>query len=319
MLIFAAALIGFLIVLTAIVATEYFDNTLKNPGQTSKIIGLKTIGVFPKVYLKTGSLNFLFVTNRLLEMAIQQIELLTANKVDFKEPRTLLFFSSLSDEGKTISAGNIAWKLKMQGKKVLYMNFSRESLFHAETSQIGYPADFQPESNVDFAQSKSSSQWLRRIMGYSDNRVNLDSPFLQKTENYLDASEYQQYNINADYYSIVSVKQLVEKHTSLPGLQPEYIVIEIPPILYYSFPPQLIASFDQSILVCRANRTWSVADQGALDTLRKITSHEPVIFIDGVELQVIESALGDLPKKRSRIRRIVKRFIRFQFFTRNQI
>ena len=319
MLIFAAALIGFLIVLSAIVATEYFDSTLKNPGQASKIIGLKTIGVFPKVYLKTGSLNFLFVTNRLLELAIQQIDLLTSNKADLKQPRTLMFFSSLSDEGKTISAGNISWKLKMQGKKVLYLNFSRESLLQVETSQIGYPADLHPETNLDLKQSKSSSQVLRRIMGYSDNRVDISSPFLQETKNYLDTTEYVQYNIDAGYYSTESVKQLVEKYCLSSGSDPDYIIIEIPPILYYSFPPQLIATVDQAILVCRANRTWSDADKGALEILMKITQHEPVVFIDGVELQVIESVLGDLPKKRSRIRRIVKKFIRFQFFTRNHI
>ncbi|MDO9255313.1 MAG: hypothetical protein Q7U54_07365 [Bacteroidales bacterium] len=319
MLVFAAALIGFLIVLSTIVATEYFDETLKNPVIATKIIGLKTFGVFPKVYLKTGSLNFLFVSNRLLEIAIQQIDLITANKTDLNEPRTLVFFSSLSNEGKTISAGNIAWKLKMQGKKVLSLNYSRESLSHAETSQIGYPADYKHESTVNFAHSGTSSQFFRRLLGYSDNRINLSSPFLQKTENFLNTAECIKYNINAEYYSTGSIDQLVEKHTVSSGYKPDYIIVEIPPILYYSVPPQLIASADLTILVCRANRIWSSADQGALDMLRKITSHEPVIFINGVELLVIESVLGDLPKKRSRARRIFKKIVRFQFFTRNQL
>jgi hypothetical protein len=64
---------------------------------------------------------------------------------------------------------------------------------------------------------------------------------------------------------------------------------------------------------------WSAADQGALDTLKKSATHEPVAIIDGVELLVTESVLGDLPKKRSRIRKIFKKIVRFQFLTRNQI
>ncbi|MEI6048270.1 MAG: hypothetical protein WCS03_05180 [Bacteroidota bacterium] len=319
MLVIVAALIGFLIVFSTIIATEYFDDTLKNAERASKIIGLKTLGVFPKVYLKTGSLNFLFVTNRLLEMAIQQIDLLITNKADLNEPRKLLFLSSLSNEGKTISAGNIAWKLKMQGKKVLFLNFSHESLSQTETSQIGYPDDFQPEANVDFVHSNKRSSLFRLILGYDDNRIDIASPFLQKSENYLDANEYLYFRVDADYFSTRNFNELVEKNTLPSDLKPDYIIVEIPPILYYSFPSQLIASADLAILVCRANRIWSVADQGALDVLKKITSHEPAILLNGVEFQVIESVLGDLPKKRSRLRRILKKLVRFQFFTRNQL
>jgi hypothetical protein len=81
----------------------------------------------------------------------------------------------------------------------------------------------------------------------------------------------------------------------------------------------MIASADLAILVCRANRVWSDADQGAIDIFKKITVNAPAILINGIELQVIESVLGDLPKKRSRLRRITKNLVRFQFFTRNQV
>jgi uncharacterized protein involved in exopolysaccharide biosynthesis len=318
-LVMVAALLGFVIVLSTILATEYFDSTIKNPQKATKIIGLKTIGVFPKVFLKTGSLNFLFVTNRLLEITIQQVDFLIGNKTNPNEPRTLLFFSSLSHEGKTVTAGNVAWKLKKQGKKVLFLNFSQESLSQTETSQIGYPADFQPESNTDFVQSNRRPSLISRLLGYEDSRIDLSSPFLQKPENFLGAQEYVHFNIDTEYFSTQSYIQLVEKNASSLGFQPDYIIIEIPPILYYSFPPQLIASIDLAVLICRANRDWSVADQGALDVLKKVTSQEPVILIDGVELQVIESVLGDLPKKRSHLRVIIKKLIRFQFFSRNQI
>lgn len=318
-LVLAAALIGFLIVLSTIVATEYFDDTLKSADKASKTIGLKAVGVFPKVYLKTGSLNFLFVTNRLLEIAIQQIDLLIGIKPDINEPRTLLFVSSLSNEGKSTAAGNIAWKLKMLGKKVIFLSFTQDSLSQTETSQIGYPADYKPEPAESFSHSKKRTPWLSRMLGYTDNRINVASPFLQKTENYLTPAEYAQYKVDADYFSTRSFKELVEKNTAKTDSKPDYILIEIPPILYYSFPPQLVASADLAVLVCRANRVWTAADQGALEMLKEVTTHEPAIFVNGIELQVIESVLGDLPKKRSRIRRIIKNLVRFQFFTRNHV
>lgn len=317
-LIIIAAMVGFIIVLSAILATEYFDDTLKNTSRALKAIKVGVLGVFPKVLLKKGSLNFPFVTNRLLEMIIQQVDFLTREKANQDEPRTLLFFSSLSNEGKTVSAGNIARKLKMQGKKVLYLNFSRESLRKAETSQIGYPSDPPAESTSGFIRSKGQGNLVSRILGYGDNRVDASSPFLQKPESFLESKEYADYYINEGYNSIVNFKDLIEKNniTSVPD--PDYVIIEIPPILYYSFPPQLVASAALAILVCRANRVWSDADQGAFDILKRITSREPVVLLNGVEFQVVEAVLGDLPKKRSWFRRITKNIIRLQFKSRYQ-
>lgn len=317
-LILAAFIIGLLIVLSTILATEYFDDTLKNAVKANKILNLPIIGVFPKVFLKTGSLNFPFVTNRLLEMAIQQIELKILKTAKVNEPFTLLFLSTLSNEGKTVTAANIAWKLKNQGKKVLYLNFSRESLRQIETNQIGYPVDPKTISTSGFVKSGNGSHILSLILGYGDKRVNTSSPFLGDPDSNLDNKAYQQFHINPDYYTIGSYKDILENNNFLIGFTPDIVLIEIPPILYYTYPSKLIAAADLAILVCRSNRIWSAADQGALETLMKITAQEPVVLLNGVEIQVIESYLGDLPKKRNWLRRVVKNIIRFQFYSRHK-
>lgn len=317
-LIIVAALVGFLIVLSSILASEYFDDTLKNMERASKIIKLKVIGIYPKILLKTGSLNFPFVTNRLLEMIIQQIDLLTAEKSKLKEPRTLLFLSSLSNEGKTVTAGNIAWKLKKQGKKVLYLIFSREALREAETSQIGYPKAPPVVSTSGFIRSHNNPMFLSRFLGFKDYRTDSASPFLQNPESYLDNTEYIHYSVDDGYYSTGKYEDLIDMNKMPAGYNPEYVIIEVPPILFYSYPQQLIASADLSVLLCRANRVWTDADQGALEILRKITKQEPVVLLNGVEFEVVESVLGDLPKKRSWLRRILKNIIRLQFKSRYQ-
>lgn len=317
-LILAAALIGFILVLSIILATEYFDDTLKNAEKSSKIIQLQTLGVFPKVLLKTGSLNFPFVTNRLLEMIIQQFDLLTLQKAPSVKPKTLLFFSSLSNEGKTVLAGNIAWKLKKQGKKVLYLNFSRSSLRETETSQIGYPQGNQEVSTSGSINSNWSFRLVGRMMGYGDNRIDSSSPFLQKPENNLESSEYKEYHVNAGYFTTDSYEDMIKRNGISIDFAPDLVIIELPPILYYSYPPQLIASADLAVLVCRANRIWSSADQGALNILKKNANQAPAILLNGVDIEVVESYLGDLPKKRSQLRRLIKNIVRFQFYSRYQ-
>jgi cellulose biosynthesis protein BcsQ len=318
-LIIVAGLVGFLLVLTTILAMEYFDDTLKNPAKATKTLKLQTIGVFPKIFLKTGSINFPFVTNRLLEMVMQQIDRLTVKKTDSSEPRTLLFMSSLSLEGKTVTAGNISWKLKKQGKKVLYLNYSRESLRQTETSQIGYPENSKSVSAQDNIRSGGGLQFIGRMLGYGDNRVNPASPFLQKPDIYLDTLEHYIYQVDHNYFAAGNYKDLLEKYSGAYNDRPDYVLIELPPFLYYSYPLNLAASADLAILVCRANRVWTGSDQGVLDILKNITSQEPVVLLNGVDLQVVESVLGDLPKKRSRLRRITKSILRMQFGSKHNV
>jgi len=71
-------------------------------------------------------------------------------------------------------------------------------------------------------------------------------------------------------------------------------------------------------LICRSNRVWSSADQGALDVILKLTDKKTHFILNGVELAVVGSVLGDLQKKRSRLRRIIKNLFRLQFFSKNQ-
>ncbi len=316
-LVIAAGLVGFLLVFCTILAMEYFDETLKNATRASKSIKLKTIGMFPKVFLYTGTLNFLFVANRLLEIILQQVNLLTGVDKHSNEPRILLIFSSLNNEGKTVVAGNIALKLKKQGKSVLFANFSRESLRLAESNQIGYI--HKPNAGSSgFTRPAKHFPFISKMLGYPDTRIDPFSPFLQDPENYLDSLEYFQYQTDAEYFSTSDFRELLDNNGFSSTMQPDFVIIEIPSILYYSFPPKLIASVDLALLVCRANRVWSPADQWALDTVKKITSQEPVIVLNGVEFQAIESVLGDLPKKRSRLRRIFKKIIHLQFYDRYQ-
>jgi hypothetical protein len=41
--------------------------------------------------------------------------------------------------------------------------------------------------------------------------------------------------------------------------------------------------------------------------------------LNGVELNALESVVGELPRERSRLRRMVKALFSFQFFSKDQI
>ena len=81
----------------------------------------------------------------------------------------------------------------------------------------------------------------------------------------------------------------------------------------------MINNSDLGILVCRSNRVWSTADQSAMTSLLEISASKISFIVNGVDINEIESVLGDLPKKRTKFRKKIKAMFKFQFFSKNQI
>jgi len=318
-LVLLAAVMGFMIVLSAIFILEYFDNSLKKPSKADSILKLTNIGMLPKILLNSRKINLPFIVNRLLEIIIQNIEMyLKLNNSD-KPAKTILFFSTLSQEGKTTVIGNLARKLKMQGKKIVVLNFSHDSLFEAEIAQTGY-TDIPP-AGYSAASIRKPGKFsiVRWLLGYPDARIDYESQFLKNPEDYLSNEEYLVYKIDESFYSAKNYMDILSQNNSKLSYVPYYVLIELPPILFYPYPVGLISSADIPVLVCRANRAWTDADQGVLDVLLQLSDKKVQYLLNGVEPLVIESVLGDLPRKRSWLRRVVKNMFRFQFHTANQL
>jgi len=297
-LVIAAALLGFILVLGIILAMEYTDDTLKNFKKAGKALQLPAAGMLPKIFLNPGRVNLPFVQNRLVEIAAQNIEqFITANGKG-KPVKTILFFSTQEKEGKSVVSANLAAKLAQEGKKVLLLNYSGPK--QAVARQRKFPL-------------------LSRLLGYTDPRIDFDNPFLASPSTYLQATQHFTYNLNEQFYKATSYTDILEQNNISISFVPDYVLIELPALLYNNHPAGLLANADMSVLVCRSNRLWSEADQASLNTVLPITGNSVAYMINGVELKETESLLGDLPKKSSTLRKKVKNIFRFQFFTKNQI
>lgn len=100
----------------------------------------------------------------------------------------------------------------------------------------------------------------------------------------------------------------------------DFVVLEIPDIIKSPFPVKLAATMDYNFLITRANRAWSDADRNALQLFKDATTGpEPTVILNGVKVQEMETVVGDLPKKRSFIRRWIKQLVQFRFFTKKSV
>jgi uncharacterized protein involved in exopolysaccharide biosynthesis len=297
-LVIAAALVGFILVLGIILTMEYLDDTLKNIKKASKILKLPAAGMLPKAFRNPGAVNLSFVQNRLVEITTQNIEQFLSTHNTGNAVKTILLFSTLEKEGKSVIAANISRKIKEEGKKVLTLNFSK--MQQPVKQQRKFPL-------------------LNRLLGYQDPRVDFNSPFLADPSSYLQASEYFSYKLNEQFYKTTNYTEILEQNNITTDYVPDYVIIEIPALIYNNYPASLMANADMTILVCRSNRLWSEADQSALNNLLPLCATKMNFIINGVELKEVESVLGDLPKKSSQFRKKIKNFFRFQFFSKNQI
>ncbi|MFZ4739607.1 MAG: GumC family protein [Bacteroidales bacterium] len=93
----------------------------------------------------------------------------------------------------------------------------------------------------------------------------------------------------------------------------QHIVLEIPSLLMNDYPSEIISRCDIVFLVCRSNRVWNKADKKAIAKFIETTSKMPELILNGVDIYQLENILGELPKIRSKFRKLVKKIITFNF------
>jgi hypothetical protein len=62
-----------------------------------------------------------------------------------------------------------------------------------------------------------------------------------------------------------------------------------------------------------AEKLWSESDSRALGYFSKSTKSKSFVILNKIETERLESIIGEIPKKRSIARRIVKRIITLNF------
>lgn len=297
-LIIAAAFLGGIITLSIIFVMEYFDDTLRNSTKASKILNLQSLGMIPKMMLNPGNINFGFVQKRLTEIITQNMLLFLGANASDKKVKTIVVFSTQKMEGKTVLAGNIAKTLKEEGKKILFLNH---------------------EGKQEILKQPVKSPILNKILGYPDPRIDFKSPFLADVSEYLDESEHYSYKMDNHFYNAKNYTDILKQNNLKLEDTPDFVIIELPALIYHNYPAELIKKSDLGIMVCRANRIWAEADKSAINNLLEASATKINFIVNGVNINEIESLLGDLPKERTKFRKKVKSIFKFQFFSKNKI
>lgn len=265
LLVAAAGIIGLMMVLFVILVLEYFDNTIKTPARAKKLCGLDLLSAYPRIPHKTNGIDYSFITNRLMEQAVQKMRsLLETEGSQNKKPINVLIFSTQTTDGKSLIQDALSTKLRAFGFSVLSANYRLP--------------DYHPK--------------------FSFTTTENENPI--------------EYTLEPSSFTKKSTQEILGKENDISGY--DFVLIEIPSITHHAYPPGLVKDADFGILVTRANRSWTTADKISLEGIIQFMKFDPVVLLNGVRAEFLEVLLGELPRKRSLIRKAFKKAVRLQFF-----
>jgi uncharacterized protein involved in exopolysaccharide biosynthesis/LysM repeat protein len=122
-----------------------------------------------------------------------------------------------------------------------------------------------------------------------------------------------QYVIQENFFEFKDIDDVMRGYEHIDMGAYDYIFIEIPSLINNTYPVGLIQKFDIALLVVRANRSWVDADKSSLHSFLSVTKQPTEIVLNGVELMFLDTVFGEIPKQRSKFRRVMKRALTFRF------
>ena len=121
-----------------------------------------------------------------------------------------------------------------------------------------------------------------------------------------------EYEVPENFMGVKNLNDLLRNFTVvLKGYQ--FILVELPSLLLNEYPASLLKSGQLTLLVCRANRSWNNADAEALSLYKTQVDHPVNVLLNGCQVEHLESIIGEIPRRRSKLRILAKKLIRLEF------
>jgi len=93
----------------------------------------------------------------------------------------------------------------------------------------------------------------------------------------------------------------------------DFTIMEFPSMIINQIPAILINDADENILVVNASRSWNKSDDNTMESIRSVIDKKTIVALNEMEIIHIETLIGDIPRKRSKIRTAIKDILTLQF------
>lgn len=122
-----------------------------------------------------------------------------------------------------------------------------------------------------------------------------------------DAWDFE-YEVPENFINIRNINELLRNFTFLTkGYQ--FIIIELPALLSSEYPAGLVHTGNLSLLVGKASRVWNKADDDVVKLYGSTASHPKFSVLNGCHVDQMEAIVGEIPRRRSFLRKWVKKIV----------
>lgn len=136
---------------------------------------------------------------------------------------------------------------------------------------------------------------VKRLREVGDNVLYLN--YAAEGDSQFDFNYTYYYKMTEDFIDVENLQQLISlKYLRKNNTPYDFIFIELPSIVYNTYPLKLVSTVDLSLFVINATSVLSKADKTALATYETVTEHTPMVIINEVELYNLDELLTDVPK-----------------------
>jgi len=165
--------------------------------------------------------------------------------------------------------------------------------------------------------STITRELLQGLSEYGFKSLFLNYKDEEKSET--DKYDYLTYDSRQGCFSAKDFNDIVYNGKRKSWNNYDFVFWEVPSITQNFYPFNLVEKVDSSLLICRANRVWTVSDSNALSTMMQIKAVNPEAIVNGVDIYEMESIVGELPRKRGFIRVFVKRLLKLQLRSKKSL
>ncbi len=108
------------------------------------------------------------------------------------------------------------------------------------------------------------------------------------------------YKIADNFIDVANLSELIgEKYLRKINSSYDYIFLEIPSIIYNSYPLSLIKNANLSLYVIKATQKLTKADEAALESFNASLNNKPMVVLNQVDIYSLDEIISELPKKRT--------------------
>ncbi|MCK9448467.1 MAG: LysM peptidoglycan-binding domain-containing protein [Bacteroidales bacterium] len=103
------------------------------------------------------------------------------------------------------------------------------------------------------------------------------------------------YQMNAGFSKVDNLNDLINsKVLRRENYDYDYLLLELPSVMYHNYPMGIITLADASLLIIKATNTWNKADQVALETILELAKNKPMVVLNEAEGYAIEEIISGI-------------------------